>query len=45
VKLRGFATISVVKKLGKLNIIKSKEIVKNLTYSIEINDSVAIDIN
>ena len=35
----------VVKKLAKLNIIKSKEIVQNLTQSIEINDSVAIDIN
>ena len=35
----------VVKKLAKLNVIKSKEIVKNLTNSIEINDSVAIDIN
>ena len=35
----------VVKKLAKLNVIKSKEIVKNLTDSIEINDSVAIDIN
>lgn len=35
----------IVKKLAKLNIIKSKEIVKNLTHSIEINDRVAIDKN
>ena len=35
----------ILKKLAKLNINKSKEIVKNLNYSIEVNDSVAIDIN
>ncbi|MCG7849416.1 MAG: type II toxin-antitoxin system PemK/MazF family toxin [ANME-2 cluster archaeon] len=35
----------IVKKLAKLNINKCKEVVKNLNHSIEINDSVAIDIN
>ncbi|MCK4937784.1 MAG: type II toxin-antitoxin system PemK/MazF family toxin [Methanosarcinales archaeon] len=34
----------IVKKLAKLNINKSKEIIANLNQSIEINESVSIDI-
>lgn len=35
----------IIKKMAKLNITKSKEIIENLNKSIEVSENVAIDIN